>query len=134
MAALQPVMLDWEWEAMRKRTNGRAPLHAPTNDYMEDKSGEFLYYTVWSKQPDAQWENLRAGQMCLGREAPRAMPSDAFGYFSKANPDWVETQFGLGVCYLNGLGVDCRSAKGARVARKSRQLPSACWTRGIMGR
>ena len=116
---LAPVMLDWEWKAMEASKLGRAPLHTPSNMAMETKDGEFWYYKRFSTDPNAKWENLRLGQMSLDRAAPAAVPSDAFGYFSRANPDWVETQFGLGVCYLNGLGVAADSQKAREWLEKA---------------
>ena len=116
---LAPVMLDWEWKALEASKLGRAPLHTPSNMAMETKEGEFWYYKRFSTDPNAKWENLRLGQMSLDREAPAAVPSEAFGYFSRANPDWVETQFGLGVCYLNGLGVEADPQKAREWLEKA---------------
>ena len=114
------------WEGMRARANGRAPLFEMNEAAGKDKNVEFAHYQKSSQQPQGQWDALLAGQMAQKHEVPAANPSQAFSFFSRANPDWVETQFGLGMCYLKGLGVQADPQKAREWLEKaaSYQRPS----------
>ena len=102
-----------EWDVLRKKAAGKAPLVPPLRRAMESAPEEFRYYEGQAQLhgAKARWERLRLGQMCLVYQGTNATPARAFGFFQSSDPAWPEVQLGLGVCYMRGYGVRPDAAK-----------------------
>jgi len=110
-----------EWEVLRNKNAGKAPLVPPPRRAMESPREEFSYYEGQAQLhgAKARWERLRLGQMCLVYHGTNATPARAFGFFQSSDSAWPEVQLGLGVCYMRGYGVAPDAAKAREWLEKA---------------
>ncbi len=116
-----PIESPAQWAQTIKDTKGKVPRVVPVRRQMESTVSEFKGFETMAIALGAQapWEQMRVGQMCLLYQGTNATPSRAFGFFSKSNPDWLEVQLGLGLCYLHGYGVTPDGAKAREWLEKA---------------
>ena len=112
-ARQQPSHTPAEWARLRADTKGQAPLAAPPRSALESRRAEFAHFApiARARGASAPWENLRAGQLSLLFQGSGAEPALALAFFSQADPTWPDTQLGLGLCHLRGIGTPPDQAK-----------------------
>lgn len=124
----EPTHTPEAWAAVRMRAQGKAPLAAPLRGALESRRSEFDHFAQVARQrgAEAPWENLRAAQLCLMFQGSGAEPSRALEFVARSDPAWPEVQFGLGLCYLRGYGVEADPTKARHhLEQAARPVPAA---------